>query len=498
MKRSRRMLLGILLAAFLVRVAQLDARALWYDEAFAVLYAEKSFAEMWYGTVTQVQGAAADVHPLFYYSLLHGWMSAVGESVLAVRFLSVLYGVATVAVVYRLAREWMPGRSEKVALLAAGILALAPFHIAYSQETRMYAQLGFFAALLTLAYVMVEKTHFRAWWLVLILGGAAMLYTHNLAVFFGAALAAWIFVQVLRARDLRRLLQYSGAGAAILGLWLPWLTLVPSQLGKIQHAYWIGAPDALTLVQTLLTFTADFDNARFPPLLLPLALIVALLLFVLLGFEFVRGGWRDARVGLVALLAGLPPILLFAISQWLPVYLTRTLMPSFVTVVVLVAWLLARVPPIPARVLVAAMGAVALASLVFYYSYADFPRPPFRDALVYLDTHMQSGDAIVHDNKLTFFPMYYYARQDPLMQSFIADPAGAASDTLARPTQTALGLFANGLEDATHARNRVWFVMFREAREESDRAFNLEWLREQYQLVGETNFNDLELYLFEK
>lgn len=498
MRRSRWTLLGILLAAFLVRVVQLDARALWYDEAFAVLYAEKSFAEMWYGTVTQVQGAAADVHPLFYYSLLHGWMSWVGESALAVRFLSVLFGVATVAVVYRLAREWMPSRSDQVALLAAGILALAPFHVAYSQETRMYAQLGFCAALMTLAYVIVEKTHHRAWWLILVLSGAAMLYTHNLAVFFGAALAVWILIQVLRGRNLRALLSYSGAGAAILLLWLPWLTLVPSQLGKIQQAYWIGAPDVLTLVQTLLTFTADFDNARFPPLLLPLALIVSLLLLVSMLFEFLRGGWRDARVGFVALLAGLPPLLLFVLSQWLPVYVTRTLMPSFLTAVVLVAWLLARVPRLPARLLGAAMGMVALASFVSYYSYADFPRPPFRDALVYLDTHLQAGDAIVHDNKLTFFPMYYYARGDTLAQSFIADPAGAASDTLAEPTQQALGLFADPLEDATHARSRVWFVMFREARAESARAMNLEWLRAQYQLVGETNFNDLELYLFEK
>jgi hypothetical protein len=68
-------------------------------------------------------------------------------------------------------------------------------------------------------------------------------------------------------------------------------------------------------------------------------------------------------------------------------------------------------------------------------------------------------DVIVHSNKLTFFPTHYYDRTLP--QSFIADEPGSRSDTLAYPTQQALGLFATpDVETAVQGHERVWFVIF--------------------------------------
>ncbi|MCZ7672626.1 MAG: glycosyltransferase family 39 protein [Chloroflexi bacterium] len=97
-------MLSIVCLAFLLRLINLNGRSLWYDEAFAILYAEKSFPTMLYGTITQIEGAAADVHPLFYYSLLHGWMALGGQSLLAVRLLSVFFSLLTVAMLYLLGK----------------------------------------------------------------------------------------------------------------------------------------------------------------------------------------------------------------------------------------------------------------------------------------------------------------------------------------------------------------------------------------------------------
>ncbi len=96
----------ILWLAFGLRLINLGGRTLWYDEAFAVLFAEKGLSAMREGTLTAAEGSAADVHPLLYYSLLHGWMRAAGQSVVAVRLLSVLLGLLTVGFVYRLAHDW--------------------------------------------------------------------------------------------------------------------------------------------------------------------------------------------------------------------------------------------------------------------------------------------------------------------------------------------------------------------------------------------------------
>src|SRR3972149_4699859 len=117
------LLAAVLLLAFGLRLINLGGRTLWYDEAFAVLFAEKGWDAMLDGTLTPVEGGAADVHPLLYYMSLNFWMDAFGQSPIAVRLYSVLIGVATIGVVFLLARDWF---GESAALAAALITAGAP------------------------------------------------------------------------------------------------------------------------------------------------------------------------------------------------------------------------------------------------------------------------------------------------------------------------------------------------------------------------------------
>jgi 4-amino-4-deoxy-L-arabinose transferase-like glycosyltransferase len=130
----------ILLLAFGLRLVRIESRALWYDEAFAILYASLDHQGMIYGTVTPIEGAgAADVHPLLYYFSLHAWMGVTGHSPFAARFFSVILGMITVALLWRLA-AWCFDR--RVGLVVGLLAAVNPFHVAYSQEARMYALLG--------------------------------------------------------------------------------------------------------------------------------------------------------------------------------------------------------------------------------------------------------------------------------------------------------------------------------------------------------------------
>lgn len=493
MTRTRTPIYFILLAAFLLRLINVDSRPVWYDEAFAVLYSEKSLESLWYGTVTQVSGVAADVHPLFFYSILHFWMDAVGESAFAVRYLPIIFGVATIALAYRLAGELFGGW---VAFVASLLLCLSPFHIAYSQEARMYAQLGFFALLTTLAYVEFVKGRARKWWLLFVLGATATLYSHNLGLLFLSTLGIWILAQAWRNNEFALLRRLFAAGILIFFLWLPWLLLLPSQYGKIQQAYWVGKPDAVALLQTLLAFSVDFDNARLPVLLLPGALFAVVLLLALISLQSWRRGRQDSNLLMVGLLVLWPALLLFLVSQIWAVYVTRGLMPSFLMLSVWVAWALVQLPARAAIIFGVGLAALAVVSLRFYYPYADFPRPPFREALRFIEANSQPGDALVHDNKLTYFPMRFYDRSRP--EAFIADPPGAGSDTLALPTQQSLGLFASSIEQSTSGHPRVWFVILREAETESARADNLEWMNSHFKLQGMSSFNDLDIYLYKE
>ena len=502
---------GITALAAALRLINLGGRPIWYDEAFAVLYAEKPLSTMLYGTLTQFQGAAADVHPLFFYSVLHAWMRLVGQSPAAVRALSVLLGTATVIMVYLLTRRLFGWRSG---LAAATIVAIAPFPIYYAQEARMYALLGF--AAITTTYFFVRAWAGGKWgnWIAFGVFGAITLYAHNLGFAFIVAMDLWVLWAWFRPRGARwrNLRPFLLSHMLMVGLFAPWLIVVPSQIGKIQQAYWVQQPGIGQLIQTLLVFHFAYDNQSLPGWLLPPALFFTLLIAALMVFHLARRpGLADARPGsgearwvsLFLLLTVVPILLIFLVSQVRPVYIVRALLPSALTYYVLVATTLVvgEVPrPIKWALLVPAV-AIVTASLWNHYTYAQFPRSPFDQAATFLRSHRQAGDAIVHSNKLTFLPTHYYDRSLP--QAFIADEPGSPSDTLAYPTQEALGLFATpDLETATRGHDRVWFVIFRRAVDEyreggqPDHPHRM-WLERHYNLISVTSFNDLDLYEYQ-
>jgi 4-amino-4-deoxy-L-arabinose transferase-like glycosyltransferase len=497
---------GILALAAAVRLVNLGGRRLWYDEAFAVLYAEKPLDTMLYGTLTRVDGVAADVHPLFYYSVLHTWMKAFGQSPAAVRALSVLLGVATVGLVYLFGRELF---GRRTGLVVALVTALAPFAVYYSQETRMYALLGCAAVAAAFFFVRAWARGGWYWWLAFGVCGALTLYAHNLGFACLVGLDAWVVWLWLRHGEerWRHALPLLLSHLLILALFAPWLLVVPGQFGKIAQAYWVQQPGLAELVQTLLVFHFAYDNQALPGWLAAPALFFGLLVVVLVALQVGRAQQTSrltsevqAPYALLLSLSLVPVLIVFGISQLRPVYVIRALLPAALAYYVLLAAGFVRgTLPRPVKWGVAVPAALIVgASLWNHYAYAQFPRPPFDNAAAFLRAHAEPGDVIVHSNKLTFFPTHYYDRTLP--QSFIADAPGSPSDTLAYPTQVALGLFATpDLAIATRGHDRVWFVLLRRAVDEYRAAGQADhpqriWLEQHFHLVSVTAFNDLDVY----
>jgi len=131
--------------SFAVRVYRLGDANLWWDEALAIWAVRKGLAGVTAWT-------AADVHPPLYFWSLWGWVQLVGESELASRLLSVLFGVLTVLVVYRLGRRL---GGERLGLLAGWLTGLSRFHVWWSQELRMYVLAGLLG--------MASLYHFLGW-----------------------------------------------------------------------------------------------------------------------------------------------------------------------------------------------------------------------------------------------------------------------------------------------------------------------------------------------
>jgi mannosyltransferase len=126
----------VLIGAFL-RFYHLGTQSLWYDEAFSVWISKLSVPQL-------VQATAVDVHPPFYYLLLHYCMMFFGTSESTVRLLSALFGILAIPMIYMVGRQLF---NREAGLMAALILTFSSFNIAYSQETRMYSLMALLALL---------------------------------------------------------------------------------------------------------------------------------------------------------------------------------------------------------------------------------------------------------------------------------------------------------------------------------------------------------------
>ena len=518
----------ILIVAFGLRLIALGSRSLWYDEAFAVLFAEKGFSAMLAGTLTQSGGAAADVHPILYYTGLWGWMKVFGAAPVMVRLPGVFAGLVTIALGCRLAGELL---GRKAARAGAIFLALSPFLVHYSQEARMYSFLALWLTAATWAYLRAvrggsnhvsrvtchvsRRSHSVPWYLAFAIFAALGQYTHNLAWLYLVALA----LTPLWLRRWRDLAHTVLAGLLAVLLYLPWLLNAPGQFAKIRLAYWTARPEPAQLLTTLTNITV---NLPLSGLWLAAGLSAAVLAGVLGVYQVAKWNvWeekksrvrrelkemREGRGTLVGpgwlLYLGLfPALLMFLVSQIVPVYIDRALLPAAGMYLLALSWALTG-SDLPRAISVFTLVILVIAAgagLIFHYHSAGFPNSSFAELDRYLGAVVRPGDKILHSNKLSFFPAHYYDRA--LAQSFLADPPGSGSDTLALPTQQALGLFA--VADPAQAvgeAGKVWFVIYdRAVREYQALGFadhpHLAYLRTQFTYSGSRAFDDLQVYEF--
>lgn len=211
----------ILLVGLAVRLYRLDAQSIWYDEGWSIELAHEAPGR----ALVRLQ-EFADPHPPGYYLLLIAWGRLVGQSIWALRALSVLLGVLTLVALYGAGHLLF---DRATGLLAALFLAVAPAHIVYSQEMRMYTLLtACLAALLGLFYrygsgQMVWKARH---WAALIALESLALYTHFFAVFALAAMNLWLAVRLtLRSRreGLRPFGLWLASQVGVIVTYLPWL-----------------------------------------------------------------------------------------------------------------------------------------------------------------------------------------------------------------------------------------------------------------------------------
>ncbi|MEM6854619.1 MAG: hypothetical protein AAF593_09445 [Planctomycetota bacterium] len=439
-------LLAIVASGAALRLYRIGVLPLWRDEGATVRFARRTFAELW------GPRAVLETNPPGYYSLQRLWL-VFGESEEALRSLSAVLGIASIGLTYWLAAGLAdPAVRRRTGLLAAALFAVAAIQIEYAQEARAYGMMTTLAlgAMVSLSVLLRHPAAAyhpwwrrrtgealldrKAWprmrwvWLSYVVSSLLMLYSHNTAVVPMACIQVVAFVWWVTAGRRRAGFFWNwltANGLVLLG-WVWWVPRIMGQAqGQLQKDWWI--PEA-----TWRSVWAAFEQIYlFAHLgrVSGIATLLGLAVMVLGVFAWRRKPlplWLCLGFGVGGVL------LLFGLSHWRPMFLTRAVIWTAPAMCVLMAAGLMWLRPVGLRLSVA--GVLLLLSVKnVHSSYALIEKAPWDEAAAYMREQDEAGDVVLfiwepHD---TAFDYYYPEAESPADRLGLVNEVSAEFDASA-------------------------------------------------------------------
>ena len=373
---------AVFLIALLLRVREALRAPLWYDELYSQAAVHRPWAQV-------LEVMRADVHPPLIYMLSYAWR-VFGDSDLAVRSLSIVFGLATLAAGYALARELF-GRTP--ALVATALLAVHPWHIYISQEARSYPELWFFLTTSAFAaWRWCERGDKRAAALFVV-AAALALWTHYLA---GIVLfIQFVWGVIALRRQGRRLGAWVLLHTGVAVLFSPILPMLWQQFHRVENDHWMPRPTAADLAELARRFS--FNAWYAAPVILALAALPLI-------------APRERRAALFALAIGPVTVMLcWALgSAGVRLFAAKYMLFALPAVFALVAAGLARLPGKHTP-------AIAAALLLLFSIRSTLKRDPYPEAAslgrarAALTGHVRAGDIFFHaDSHTLLFAQRYF------------------------------------------------------------------------------------------
>ncbi|MCW5852725.1 MAG: glycosyltransferase family 39 protein [Anaerolineae bacterium] len=486
---------GILLAAFALRVFRLGDANVWWDEGLAMWAVRKSFWET-------TRWTACDVHPPLYFWTLWPWTRLVGYGEFGARFITVMVGLLTVALLVPLGKRlggWQLG------LLAAGLLAVARFHVWWSQEMRMYALAALLHVAALLALTRWWETRSRRAWLAYVLATTGGLYTIYLSAVILVVCNLWVGGQWVvgwwRNRQSstvnRQLSIFSPlfpwilAQLVILALFIPWFGFAAGCMSSWSVAEPVNYSFVLQLQATLLTLGISTNLDTVLPLVVGLTLLLGAG-----GVVLTRQRAARPYVALLLLVLALPSLVIFALALprglfYNPRVEARYFLPFAPPVYLLFAWGLLALARWRRLVGVAALGCVLAA---FAWSlpqqYADRTLHDDLQGMVQaLRAYARPTDRVilVSGDRYPIF-LYYYDRlmpnDRPAVEQVPHSAAKLAPDNVDRE-----------LRRVTRDQDRVWLAWVNGPLQDPQELAP-DWLKQHYKTSLSYGFAHNSLTLF--
>lgn len=397
-----RLILFVLILGLVLRLVSLN-QSFWLDEATtANIVSQFGFLEI----ITKF--SPGDFHPPLYYLLVKVWSLFFGTSEVGLRSMSVLFGVATIYVVYLITKliannlEYsvhFMGRiwNLEFPLIAALLLATSGLHVYYSQEARMYAMAAFFVSLAVYSFLKTLDNSRSTDWVLFSASLGALTLTDYLAAL---VIPVFWISGYLAKKDASWWKAFLISHVPLIVVWLAWLPVFSEQLAnglavKASLPLWWETLGKFSLKEILLV-PIKFMLGRISftnKILYGFVLVSSSCVFGYLIFRALRIIRAIRSLRLILLWLILPFALALALSLKLSVLSYFRLLFMLPAFYILLSFGLSTLKERPARMFLALILTINLVTSFSYLLYKKFQREDWRRLVSFIHKESEGKSA---------------------------------------------------------------------------------------------------------
>ncbi len=397
-----------------IRFGFITKSSIWHDEGFSIFLASRTPAEIWIGS-------ARDVHPPLYYLFLHYWISIFGNSVLAIRSLSAIAGIAVIPLGYLVVKRIS---GKRAALLTGFVLAFAPFLVRYSQEARMYGLLGLLMLAALYAVMRIVQQPKTLWPYFLYTTMIALgMYTHYFTVL--AIVAFWFYLITLQGPKhwkLGKSIFLSGkwwlSNIAALVLFLPWVPSAFAQIRRGQGLGWLPKASIHTFHDAVWQFFT-FTDAR--QIIIVLYWLVPVALIASAIYLLVTDHSKEKFSRLLVSYSFLPIVLALLISLQKPIFHERYFAFAAIGIYMIIAITVTKISGKRIWLFIVLSILVLSTEIIGVRNVYVQSNHQMSSVMSMVNSNYQSGDKIIAGEMYVYFDGRFYNHTSQKMLLYTAN-----------------------------------------------------------------------------
>lgn len=310
--------------------------SIWFDEAYSAYLVRGDFGQIWDMT-------SVDVHPPLFYFALKMWSSVFGTTDIAMRFMSIFFGLIAIVFIFQLVKRFF---GIKAASLATIFVSVSPMLVRYGQEMRMYTMvLAIVMAatyFLSLALDNAKDKKGRKYFVIYALLISLGMWTHYFSAFAWIAHVVAIiihfggFKKLFNNKIVFKRLVFTYAFA--IALYIPWIPSFFKQVVTVQSGFWIP-PVSFESMADFISSALFFNTAEN---VVSWAWVFGIALIIVFALSFVAvykksSAKNKSRIKYLSILASVPVIvmIIFSLPPLTSMFVERYVLYSIVTLWIL-------------------------------------------------------------------------------------------------------------------------------------------------------------------